>query len=532
MGDFEDYKTIRVMIDTLRIQNLRSIKDSADIALKPIMILLGANSSGKSTFLRSFPLFAQSVDKKLRGPIAWFDTSFVDFGDYKTAKNKYAPEQEGITFSYKMSNVRVALRRNYYPNIEMLDEKELKDVHVSFTLKDDSKGTYIDDVKIKIPFIEYELSIKGRNENVECMINGNTIEMPERFTFNFNTSFAILPSFISNRQNEDGDSAVYLIANKLVSIFKNHCSGRLHNTQRLEQILCCPYLDRAEFLKHLKKGSGIKSFQKSIQNWTVSTAEFNTIYNYFALLKLNVIIGSINIGLADFYHSCDYIAPMRAEADRFYRIQGLQVQAVDPSGHNLLEFIASLKPKEKEDYDKFVFDVLGVTVDVPSESGMKSIRIKTANGDFSIADVGYGYSQVLPVITKLWHTTFAAVNNVGYYSRLRFKEFDKKTILMEQPELHLHPAMQAKIADTLVKTVNNTREAGDCATLIIETHSQALINRLGRRIREGKILPDDINVLLFQKDADMKNTSIKQISFSENGQLKDWPYGFFDPLDD
>ena len=57
------------MIDKLRIQNLRSIADSHDIELKPIMILLGANSSEKSTFLRSFPLFAQSVDKKLRGPV-------------------------------------------------------------------------------------------------------------------------------------------------------------------------------------------------------------------------------------------------------------------------------------------------------------------------------------------------------------------------------------------------------------------------------------------------------------------------------
>ena len=296
--------------------------------------------------------------------------------------------------------------------------------------------------------------------------------------------------------------------------------------------LCFPSLDKNDFLKYLKRGAGIKSFQKSIQNWSITTSEYNTIYNYFTLLKLNIVIDSINRALAGFYHSCDYIAPMRAEADRYYRIQGLQVQSVDPSGHNLLEFIASLKPKEKEDYDKFVSEVLGVTVDVSSDSGMKSLRIHTDNGDFCIADVGYGYSQVLPVITKLWHTTFAAVNNTNYYSRLRFKEYDKTTILMEQPELHLHPLMQAKIADTLVKTINITREAGDCAILIVETHSQALINRLGRRIREGKILPDDVNVLLFQKDTDFKNSTVKQITFSEKGQLKDWPYGFFDPLDE
>ena len=87
------------MITALRIQNLRSISDSKFIEFKPIMILLGKNSSGKSTFLRSFPLFTQSVDKKLRGPVSWFDTSYVDFGDFKTAKNKFATDEEGISFN-------------------------------------------------------------------------------------------------------------------------------------------------------------------------------------------------------------------------------------------------------------------------------------------------------------------------------------------------------------------------------------------------------------------------------------------------
>ena len=90
------------MIEEFRIRNLRSIKDSGSIRLSPITLLLGTNSSGKSTFLRSFPLFSQSVSKHLRGPIAWFDNNFVDFGDFRTAKNKYADVSEGIVFSYSL----------------------------------------------------------------------------------------------------------------------------------------------------------------------------------------------------------------------------------------------------------------------------------------------------------------------------------------------------------------------------------------------------------------------------------------------
>ena len=84
------------MISHIRIQNLRSLVDTGFIAIKPLTILLGANSSGKSTFLRSFPLFKQSVEKELREPISWFDDSLVDFGDFETAKSKIAPEEDGI----------------------------------------------------------------------------------------------------------------------------------------------------------------------------------------------------------------------------------------------------------------------------------------------------------------------------------------------------------------------------------------------------------------------------------------------------
>ena len=54
------------MIKFIRIENLRSLKDTGFVELRPLTLLLGANSSGKSTFLRSFPLFTQSVNKKLK----------------------------------------------------------------------------------------------------------------------------------------------------------------------------------------------------------------------------------------------------------------------------------------------------------------------------------------------------------------------------------------------------------------------------------------------------------------------------------
>lgn len=522
------------MITALRIQNLRSISDSKFIEFKPIMILLGKNSSGKSTFLRSFPLFTQSVDKKLRGPVSWFDTSYVDFGDFKTAKNKFTTDEEGISFTYKFKNVDVTPRLLFYRwTIYNIGRNEFKDGQFGFTLKEDAKGTYICNINIKTVNASFELRINNRNDNIKFIINGEDIEVPDNLYFDFNTSFGILPLIISRRtSNDETPTSNYknTITDKLFTLLKKHCDKRLQNTQRLESILTSESLDKNTFLKKLKHGGGIKSFQKNVRNWDVDTQEFTYIYNYFLLLKLNSIIDTLNNAIARFYHRCDYIAPMRAEADRYYRIQGLQVQSIDASGHNLLEFIASLKPKEKESLDVFVKSILNITIDVTSESGMKSLKIRTSTGDFNITDVGYGYTQVIPIIIKLWHTSYYAMAK-NYTGKIRYKELGKNILLIEQPELHLHPAMQAKVADTFIRTMLDLKYENIDTSLIIETHSPTIANRIGRRIREGQIEPDDVNVLLFDKNETQKISTIKQISFSKNGQLKNWPFGFFDPTD-
>ncbi len=59
-------------MDAIRIENLRSLGDTGLVQLRPITLLVGQNSSGKSTFLRSFPLLRQSVDANVSGPILWW----------------------------------------------------------------------------------------------------------------------------------------------------------------------------------------------------------------------------------------------------------------------------------------------------------------------------------------------------------------------------------------------------------------------------------------------------------------------------
>ena len=66
----------------LRIRNLRSLEDTGPIELRPLTLLVGKNSSGKSTLLRVLPLLRQSIEVDTAGPLLWFGR-YVDFGSFR-----------------------------------------------------------------------------------------------------------------------------------------------------------------------------------------------------------------------------------------------------------------------------------------------------------------------------------------------------------------------------------------------------------------------------------------------------------------
>jgi predicted ATPase len=148
----------------------------------------------------------------------------------------------------------------------------------------------------------------------------------------------------------------------------------------------------------------------------------------------------------------------------------------------------------------------------------------------AIADVGVGISQVIPVLFGCWQ----AMN--GQYN-----------VHIQQPELHLHPKLQAQLADVFIKCVN---ESESCRIFLLESHSEHLLLRLLRRIREtnqtenptGNVLDigkarsrslnaEQVSVVYVKKD---KNglTTMKPLRLADDGEFIDrWPDGFFTDRD-
>ena len=139
---------------------------------------------------------------------------------------------------------------------------------------------------------------------------------------------------------------------------------------------------------------------------------------------------------------------------------------------------------------------------------------KRSRTPVSHRDVGIGISQVLPVLV----TCFAS---------------REKIVAMEQPEIHLHPALQSELGDVFIESALGNKKN----TLLIETHSEHLLLRVMRRMRETsngelpegvpQVTPKDVCVLFVQPKG--TSSAVRHLELDEEGQLLDaWPGGFFE----
>lgn len=520
------------MISEIRIQNLRSLKDTGYINLRPVNILVGANSSGKSTFLRAFLLLAQSVTKRLRGPIAWFDDSLVDFGDFETSKNRNTTPDETIVFSFKLVNIQTFRTQmlRVFRRLNSSFQNAIQNITVNIFYDSDSKGTYVPKVTLLFESTSVEFSLADRNSQLKMKINGkenNTIS----YIWRQGLDMGLLPMLQINPSNDFQSVSVSsleaALIDKTLGVLKKVCGKRFSHIHRLSPILSMWTIDKSEFLNKVKSFNEIKSLQDNAQNWTVDTPIFLELYNGILGLFIYSIWPSISFDLANYFENCDYVAPLRAEAKRYYRNQGLQVNRIDSFGRNLSEFIDSLTETQRTSYNDFVKKVLGIRIIVRNSTGHQTINLRDGDNEYNIADVGFGYSQILPIITKLWF-----VQERNRFNSLDYYRQPIVTSLIEQPELHLHPALQAKLADAILKAATMTDSIHNRTIFIVESHSPTFINRIGRRIRESNVALDDVNILIFNKDKETGNSTVEVTQFNERGQIENWPYGFFDPEDD
>lgn len=512
------------MISSIKIENLRSLKDTGYIELRPITILIGTNSSGKSTFLRTFPLLSQTVSHNLRTAIAWYDESSVDFGDFATSKTRNS-DKDYIKFSFKID-----MSQSYRPQYANVIIRQHKlglhdnkwELSICYRQRNDGKGVYIDCIEAKREDKTVKFILTDK-KTVEIYFNDQAIT---HFNFTYSTDLqsGLIPNIYYLSSNPDPVKIIEEIHITALSSLKKYCSRRMKHDERLLRVWELWDEDMNKFLTRLHEYSDLKSLSDTFKKWNVDLSEFHRLYNSIYVVKVLEILQLLNLQLKTYFNNCDYVAPLRAEASRYTRFQGLQVNRVDAFGRNLSEFIDSLTDTQRASLNEYIERVLGVKIRVRNVSGHQSMMLIRDGVETNMADVGFGYSQILPIVTKLWQ-----MQERIRFNTMAFYRSPYAIGLIEQPELHLHPALQAKLADAFVKAISNEDSK---TTLIIETHSPTIINRIGRRIREGHLSADKVNVVIFEKDQEKGFSKVTNTKFEPNGRIKDWPYGFFEPEND
>ena len=166
-------------MDKIRLKNYRCFDDTGEIELKPITFLVGANSSGKSSFLKFFPLLKQSIGVKRNGVFLWLSKD-VDFKDFKNTVKDGVGDIEII---FTISNCEMNSRNFLLPT----PEKEKLEVSLTLSSKLDGSD-YLKELKITLRDNNtINLSFED-GDKVEITINDDkTIKQEKGSYYSFNS---------------------------------------------------------------------------------------------------------------------------------------------------------------------------------------------------------------------------------------------------------------------------------------------------------------------------------------------------------
>lgn len=153
------------------------------------------------------------------------------------------------------------------------------------------------------------------------------------------------------------------------------------------------------------------------------------------------------------------------------------------------------------------------------------IHFIKGNNKISIADVGFGVAQIIPILFKV-----ICIAEKSYFEN-PVENFLSSILIIEEPEINLHPALQSKLADMFVDAARTFN-----IQFIIETHSEYLIRRLQYLTAKKEIKPEDtiIHYLFHPESEHTKKTGeqLRTIRIQEDGRLdKEFGTGFFDEAD-
>ena len=429
------------MLKVLHLASFKPWKDTGDIELAPMSVFFGENSSGKTSLLQSLLLLKQTVEAPSQEPLLLGGWGGKSLVDLGTAG----------TIFYRGTNTQDTLSIGIEWGRSATDGlQNLKWMSLLF--------------------------------NVEILFKNNTLSVKSlKYSNADNKSEFIEALQISGGKN---DGKYELRTGLNIDFTARKTAGQPWPLPRL--ISCYsfpPELDRDYILSD--------------------------------------VIRELEYSFTNMVRSFRYIGPLRLWPSRTYTYANIMPESVGDKGAEAVTMLVgemnaqAFKPKahKKNNKIKQIGDALkrlGVIVEfkiapIGEVGRLYELKVRVTRNSplVSIVDVGFGVSQVLPIIVE---SVFAGEGSV---------------ILLEQPEIHLHPKVQAELATVLLGFV---KERG--IRYIIESHSEHFLTRL--QLEMATFGSEAINRVRIYFCEQVKGESkIRHLETDDFGYIKDWPQDFF-----
>lgn len=499
-------------MESIRLKNYRCFKDTGNIAIKPINLFVGANSSGKSSVLKFFPLLKQTMDVRLNGVFLWLG-KYVDFKDFQ---NTVLQGEKCIEVEYTIKKLNIISRTNN-------DRGRLNDVHVHFSIVGKNEhfdrlrdlSIFFDNTIVEITFNEDNYANIKTGEEDSSKIEGLKIRYSQTnsiFPVFFFSYKKAIESLISSMY-----PSIYMQKMKNIGGKIDERFNRAGNPRIFERFPKT-YTDFKKGILGICKRDGIENFDENI---------IKSLYSKALIYNIETLIDSLNYDALQFSSNLVYVKPLRATIERYYRFQNLDVDEIDSDGTNLPMYLYNLPKERLDQFKKWLSDVFNFDIEINPLEGHIELLISEKGKTFrNPVDLGFGYTQMLPILAIVWKAMFIDTFVPEPYK----KRNNEHIVVIEQPELHLHPRFQAVFARMLATAIKFNKDKGNDVRFIIETHSETILNVLGEEVEKGSVDNDDIGVYLFEQDKYGIST-VRTSSYTKEGYLESWPKNFMEYAD-
>lgn len=512
------------MIHALELENFKAFGERARIPFAPITLIFGENSAGKSTILQALNLLKQTLENPEAGVLSLqkSDNSIVDLGSFPELLFDHDLKR---TLSIRVEIVIEALDVDYQwqPPMgipvrpPMHINKELG-IELSFRRPSLEEEVVLDQIGI------YD------GKSSKCIAKFEPLGQSQNISMKFHEySHPLSPVTVARciwlTQEPEYWEPLFKYHEEhketILQFLKYRVQNLLKDDSRRDPAFLNDSLDTLnDFIEFLSSGFNLETYIPKMHKEEM-TCQIGLL-GFFPVLPLDETtldgISALNIsGLIvgeALKHTLQKLFPMgpfRKSPERLYTFRGTTPQHVGYQG-DLLPDLLLRRPELVEKTNEWLKRLdIDYKLEVKSVDAYSSDLFEVRLMDIrrkepvSVAwkDVGYGISQLLPFIVQ----------------SLVAKE---QIISIEQPEVHVHPKLQADLGDLLAEAIKEPRQN----RFIVETHSEHLILRLQRLIRKKLLEPEDVSVIYVSRGPE--GAKAERLHLDEDGDFIDeWPNGFF-----